>query len=105
MGFSFSFKNRPHEFQNGGLWPMLTGLYVSDLAMRGRQDLAQCYLEGIGQANALPMEGKKWGFPEFVHGEKHIAGGTPHQGWSAAASLIAYHAIQAKALFNISGHG
>lgn len=102
MGFSFSFKNHPYEFQNGGLWPILSGLYVADLAMRGKQDMAERYLKGIDQANALPMNGEAWSFPEYVHGKRHIAGGTPHLGWSAAAAIIGYHALQGKVLLKIS---
>lgn len=92
--FSYGFKNRPYEFHNGGLWPMVTGFYVADLARRGSMDLARTYLEGIHRANALEMDGEPWGFPEYVHGEKRTAGGTRHQGWSAAAAVIGHHALK-----------
>lgn len=46
-----------------------------------------------GYANALPMDGEDWSFPEYVHGATFAPGGTRHQGWSAAAAIIAHHAL------------
>lgn len=99
--FSYTFKNKPHEFQNGGLWPLITGFYVADLAARGGEDQARRFLHGIHQANALEMEGEPWGFPEFVHGTQFTPGGTRHQGWSAAAAIIGHHALQGQPALRI----
>ncbi len=94
MSFSYTFKNQPYEFHNAGLWPMVTGFYVADLAARGRYEEAQRYLAGIHRANALPMDGEAWSFPEYVHGQRFTAGGTRNQGWSAAAAVIGHHALE-----------
>lgn len=99
VAFSYSFKNRPHEYQNGGLWPMITGFYAADLAQRGKRELAERYLEGIHQANQLEMDGQAWGFPEYVHGVNHTPGGTRHLCWSAAAAVIGAHALQGESVF------
>ncbi|MGD2075028.1 MAG: glycoside hydrolase 100 family protein [Gammaproteobacteria bacterium] len=101
MMFSYTFKNRPFEFHNGGLWPLVTGFYVADLAARGRDEQARRYLGGLHRANALPMEGEDWSFPEYVHGQRLEAGGTRHQGWSAAAAVLGHHAVQGEAPFRI----
>jgi glycogen debranching enzyme len=103
--FSYTFKNKPYEFHNGGRWPMVTGFYVADLAKRGRSEEAQTYLNALHRANALPMEGEPWGFPEYVHGQSGRPEGTRQQGWSAAAAVIGHHAIQGEALFRIDDHG
>jgi len=94
MSFSYTFKNKPYEFQNAGLWPMVTGFYVADLAARRKHEAAQRYLAGIHRANALPMDGEPWSFPEYVNGQTFVAGGTRYQGWSAAAAVIGHHALQ-----------
>ncbi|MEA3641646.1 MAG: glycogen debranching protein [Lamprobacter sp.] len=99
MMFSYSFKNAPYEYHNGGLWPMVTGFYVCDLARRGLQQDAQRFLDGINQANALPMDGEPWGFAEYIHGRDLTPGGTRHQGWSAAAAIIGWHALDGQAPF------
>ena len=100
--FSYTFKNKPYEFHNGGLWPMVTGFYVADLAQRQRTKQAKKYLQAIHRANAMTMEGEAWGFPEFVHGEKLTPGGTRHQGWSAAGAFIGHHALLGESIFRIN---
>ena len=100
MTFSYTFKNHPHAYHNGGLWPMVTGFRVADLAARGHTDLARQYLEGIHRANALAMEGHDWGFPEFIHGRQHTPGGTPRLGWSAAAAIIGHKACEGNMVFS-----
>jgi hypothetical protein len=102
--FSYSFKNRPYEFHNGGLWPMVTGFYVADLARRQRFEEARRYLHGIHRANALVMDSEAWAFPEYVHGRQFTPGGTRHQGWSAAAAVIGHHALQGRGPFRIDAH-
>jgi hypothetical protein len=98
--FSHTFKNSPHEYHNGGLWPLVTAFYAASLARRGKGDLARRYADGIHAANRLPINDKPWSFPEYVHGKEHTAGGTHPMGWSAAAAVIAEQAIQGKRLFN-----
>lgn len=100
--FSYSFKNKPYEFQNGGLWPMITGFYVADLARRQQTEEARKYLQAIHRANALVMDGEAWSFPEFVHGSKFTPGGGRLQGWSAAAAIIGHHALDGQAVFRIN---
>ncbi|GMR07715.1 MAG: hypothetical protein BMS9Abin26_0719 [Gammaproteobacteria bacterium] len=101
MTFSYTFKNKPHEFHNGGLWPMLSGFYVADLASRDQQDRARYYLEAIHRANQLEMNEQPWSFPEYVHGKLLTAGGTFRQGWSAAAAIIGHHALQGDKVFHV----
>ena len=104
MSFSYTFKNKPYEFHNAGLWPMVTGFYVADLAARGKREVAQRYLAGIHRANALPMDGEAWSFPEYVNGQTFIAGGTRNQGWSAAAAVIGHHALEGTPLLRGGDH-
>lgn len=99
MTFSFTFKNNPHEYHNGGLWPMLSGFYVYDLYQRGFDKQASLYNEAISIANSLEYRDKQPSFPEFLHGESMLPGGTEEQGWSAAASVIAHQAQLGKRLF------
>lgn len=101
MMFSYTFKNRPYEFQNGGLWPMLTGFYVADLALRQQEDQANDHLRALHSANALVMDGEAWSFPEYVHGRTLQPGGTRLQGWSAAAAIIGECALAGHRPFRI----
>lgn len=100
--FSYEFKNRPYEYHNGGLWAMITGFYVADLHRRGQVGRAKDYVDGIHRANSLAMEGESWGFAEYIHGRKLTPGGTRHQGWSAAGSIIAEGVAGGNRLFRVS---
>ena len=101
MSFSYTFKNEPYEYHNGGLWPMVTAFYVADLAQRGKITVAERYVDGIDRANALSVNGNPWRFPEYVHGQKFTAGGTQNQGWSAAASVIGHQALLGESLLKV----
>jgi hypothetical protein len=102
MTFSYSFKNRPYEYHNGGLWPMITGFYVADLARRKKMDAARHYLDGIHRANASEMASGAWRFPEYINGKDFTPGGTPRQCWSAAGAVIGHHALQGRRIFRIN---
>ena len=98
--FSYTFKNKPYEFQNGGLWPMITGFYVADLAQRGKKEAAADFLVGIHQANAMGKDSGKWEFREYANGKTFEPEGVSHQGWSGAAAIMGHHALQGKKIFN-----
>ena len=102
--FSYTFKNRPYEYHNGGLWPMITGFYVADLARRNKNDAARHYLEGVHTANATEMNSKDWSFPEYIHGKNFIPEGTRNQCWSAAGAIIGHQALNGKKVFRINDH-
>ncbi|HSM01967.1 MAG TPA: glycoside hydrolase 100 family protein [Acidimicrobiia bacterium] len=103
MSFSYDFRNQPYEYHNGGLWPLISGFHVADLACRNETDRAKSVLEGIHKANALPGgDLDEWSFPEYVHGKKHTAGGTQLQGWSAAAAVTGTHALEGGRVFRIT---
>ena len=94
MSFSYTFKNQPYEFHNGGLWPMITGFYAADLARRGRKEAARHYLRAIHIANASEVNGQSWAFPEYLHGRTLVPGGNTHMGWNAATAIIAHYACE-----------
>ena len=99
MSFSHTFKNAPHEFHNGGLWPIVTAFYAASLADRGRLDLAARYRDGIHAANARARDGEPWSFSEYLNGATHEPGGTYPMGWSAASGIIADAYVDGARLF------
>jgi hypothetical protein len=101
MNFSYTFKNKPYEFHNGGLWPMITGFYVADLARRNDRDTARKYLAGIHEANACESDDQAWCFPEYINGRDFRPGGTRNQGWSAAAAIIGHQALEGRMVLRI----
>jgi hypothetical protein len=104
MTFSYTFKNRPYEYHNGGLWPMITGFYVADLTGRKKNDTARQYLTGIHEANASEMDSRPWSFPEYINGKDFSPGGTPRQCWSAAGAIIGHQALKGRKIFRIKDY-
>lgn len=43
--YSYSFKNTPHHFHNGGIWPVWMGLYGLGMHRMGKTDAAEMFLE------------------------------------------------------------
>jgi hypothetical protein len=96
MTFSHTFKNQPYEYQNGGLWPMITGFYVADLAQRGHEEAARRFLASVHRANASEVDGQPCSFPEFLHGRELRPGGNTLMGWNAAAAILGQHALDGR---------
>lgn len=66
--FSYTFKNKPYEFQNGGLWPMVTGFYVVDLARRQVPDIeivVYLIIRFVGECNGIYYFTATGRFPVF----------------------------------------
>jgi glycogen debranching enzyme len=104
MTFSYTFKNRPYEYHNGGLWPMITGFYSAGLSRRNKREKALDFLRSIHEANAAEMDGDPWSFPEYLNGKSFEPGGTKRQGWSAAGAVIGHYALEGKPVFRIDEH-
>jgi hypothetical protein len=86
-------KNQPYLYHNGGLWPMLTGLYAVGLAQHQQKDRAIQLLSAINAANAQGREDRQWEFAEYHHGQTYVPMGTHSQAWSAAAAVLAHQAV------------
>lgn len=86
------FSNHPHAYHNGGLWPMINGWWGCALAAHGRPETAADLLARLHAANRGGTNDDVWTFPEYLHGETGVPGGTPRLAWSAAgAVLLARH--------------
>ena len=81
-------KERPHHYHNGGIWPIIGGLWIHVLA-KGGHSRAREEFESFSSA----LHGQNWGFNEYMHGETGEPMGKERQSWSAAGYIIAYHAF------------
>ena len=86
-------KNQPYMYHNGGLWPVLTGLYAVGLVSNAQKQRAKHLLTAINAANAQASANEQWHFSEYHHGQSHLPMGTKHMAWSAAAGVLAYQAV------------
>jgi len=83
--YRFKFRNKPHEYHNGGLWPLVHGFFLSSYKNKKSKE----YLEDFAKI----LSRDKYTFAEFYSGKTYKAGGTRNLGFSASAYVLAYNAI------------
>jgi GH15 family glucan-1,4-alpha-glucosidase len=84
--------NVPHQYHNGGIWPMIGGFHIAALVRHGWQNEAERLLIALAQANHQGID-QTWEFNEWLHGESGHPMGFGQQAWSAAMYLYAEHAV------------
>ena len=82
-------QNQPHQYHNGGIWPLVGGFWVLTLAMLGERELARAELRKLAWANSLDV----WRFTEWFHGRTLEPMGMGGQSWNAATFLLARRAL------------
>lgn len=79
------FRNHPHEYHNGGIWPIWLGWLGLALARRGRsadlERLRDAFARRVGTIDG-------YGFEEFFHGETGRSGGTAQMAYSATGVVF-----------------
>ena len=85
--------NLPHQYHNGGIWPMIGGFHVAALVRHNWPQEAERLLVSLALANQQNL-GDKCGFNEWLHGETGHPMGYAKQAWSAAMFLYADHAVR-----------
>ncbi len=91
--YSYQFKNNPHEFHNGGSWPVFTGLLSLGLFLNGFDGLSGKILE----AQELSMENNPDDmFTEFWNINTSKPGGVNPLGFSAAGYIFMAHACNSE---------
>ncbi len=85
--------NLPHQYHNGGIWPMIGGFHVAALVRHGWTGEAERLLGALAEANRQGTN-EAWEFNEWMHGESGHPMGYAQQAWSAAMFLYADHALR-----------
>jgi hypothetical protein len=86
-------QNQVWQYHNGGIWPMVGGLWIAALTECGRQRQARQELLKLAAACAVG----NWAFAEWLHGRTLAPRGMPGQSWNAAGFLIAQNAVLRRA--------
>ena len=92
--YAYTFRNNPHEFHNGGLWPVWNGFLVAALAKKNEMLLAEQLAKSIHESNAV----NDWEMNECLHGVSLKNIGVPRCTWSAGGAIIAEQALAGKLL-------
>jgi len=85
--------NLPHQYHNGGIWPMIGGFHVAALIRHNWPQEAERLLCSLAQANCQDSD-QDCHFNEWLHGQTGHPMGFARQAWSAAMFLYAEHAVQ-----------
>ncbi len=86
LNFLYEFRNKPNQYHNGGLWPLVHGFFLASFS---HQDEGRLHLDTF----ATVLARDNYLFPEYYHGETFEPLGTKYLGFSAAAYIIAYESI------------
>lgn len=85
----FEFRNKPYEYQNGGLWPITHGFFVASLSNYvDMEEKLNLFAERLARDEFV--------FPEYYHGKTQEAQGTHELGWSASGYILAHASISGK---------
>lgn len=88
------FRNRPYEYHNGGLWPMVNGFWGLGLVAAGMTERAARVARSMDELNRSHAEaGREWGFFEFGHAQSRVPMGVCECTWSAAATILLHGAL------------
>ncbi len=79
------FRNRPHEYHNGGIWPIWLGWLALAFARTGRQDARERLTRTLA---SLPALGDGFAFEEYFHGRTGVAMGTAQMAYTATGLLF-----------------
>lgn len=79
------FRNAPHEYHNGGIWPIWLGW----LALAQAQAGAIAHLARLRDITNSALQGlPKFDFEEYLHGRTGAAGGTPRMAYTASGLVF-----------------
>jgi hypothetical protein len=79
------FKNRPHEYHNGGIWPIWLGWLALAFARTNRRaDLERLRAELYARLVRLDS----FDFDEYLHGITSLPGGTPKLAYTATGLIF-----------------
>ncbi len=83
--YSFSFKNKPHHFHNGGSWPVFLGMLVLGLKSNGLTKVA----ESISHALVQSLEAESNGnFHEYWSTDLYVPSGNTNMCFTASGVLF-----------------
>ncbi len=87
-----AFRNAPHEYHNGGIWPIWLGWCALALAQAQRSSALQRLASEVQRRLNAP---KSFAFEEYLHGVTGVPTGTPHMAYSATGCIFMAHAGRA----------
>jgi glycogen debranching enzyme len=82
--YAYQFKNHAHHFHNGGIWPVMMGLFAMGLTLRSRPDMAKSMFE----AAKIFLDDDQKPFAEYIDSAQFKPGGKKELCFSAAGCIF-----------------
>ena len=79
------FRNRPHEYHNGGVWPIWLGWLALGLAQAGRPAQLDRLRTLVSDRVTARQD---FAFDEYLHGVTGVPGGVPQMAYSATGLIF-----------------
>lgn len=90
--YTVNLLNLPHHYHNGGVWPLIGGMWVSFIDRLGQHDFARRELIRLARCCQQGRQ-HEWEFNEWYHGRTGRPMGMLFQAWSAATFISAYNEL------------
>lgn len=87
--YSYDFKNYPHKFHNGGIWPVWMGLFGLGMSLAGHPNTARKMLESWIDLEDLQIPD----FHEYIDSDTFQPGGKQRLSYSASGLLFLIESI------------
>lgn len=91
LNYRYSFKNEPHHFHNGGIWPVWMGWYGMGMRRTGRESFAREMLESWMELE--DADGNGLSFSEYITSDTFIPSGKKRLSFSASGLIFLVSAI------------
>src|SRR5690606_34893744 len=91
--YTVNLLNLPDHYHNGGLWPLVGGMWVRFIHRLGFHDVACRELVRLAKLNQLGRD-QEWEFNEWAHGKTGRPMGKAFQAWSAATFIRACQEVE-----------
>jgi len=91
--YTVNLLNLPHHYHNGGIWPLVGGMWVRFIHRLGQHGVAVQELVKLADLCKLGVL-EPWEFNEWAHGVTGRPMGKRYQAWSAASFVRACHELQ-----------
>jgi hypothetical protein len=90
QNYSFDFKNKPHNFHNGGIWPVWMGLFALGMSQTGSTAITEKMLEAWMEIE----DPESITFAEYIASDSLKMGGKLRLSYSASGLLFLLSAIE-----------
>lgn len=91
----YSIYNKPGDYHNGGIWPFVSGFYITALVANKQFELAQKKLIALTHIIKIGTNDKlSFGFNEWYKAQTGEPMGQDWQTWSASNYLYAYSCVR-----------